>query len=179
MNPRILVVDDQAGNLKLFVPMLGDDFEVSIATSGEQALRRISAGPLPDLILLDTLMPGIDGYEVCSRLKADARTSGIPVLFLSEQDGGEDESRGLGLGAVDFIQKPVRAAIMKARIRTHLEFRRCRDRLGEMAGERMREIEARPAPISEESGDSDASPGAPGGFDAVQGAPGHVKGCSG
>jgi CheY-like chemotaxis protein len=104
MNPRILVVDDQAGNLKLFVPMLGDDYEVSIATSGEQALRRISAGPLPDLILLDTLMPGIDGYEVCSRLKADARTSGIPVLFLSEQDSGEDESRGLGRGAVDFIQ---------------------------------------------------------------------------
>ncbi|MEI6385765.1 MAG: response regulator [Spirochaetota bacterium] len=140
MNPRILVVDDQAGNLKLFVPMLGDDFEVSIATSGEQALRRISAGPLPDLILLDTLMPGMDGYEVCSRIKADSRTRGIPVMFLSEHDSGEDESRGLGLGAVDFIHKPLRAAIVKARIRNHLELRRCRDRLEELVEEQTPEI---------------------------------------
>lgn len=125
----ILVVDDYAPNLMILGEGLMDDHDVVIATSGQQALDMAASIRRPDLILLDILMPEMDGYEVCRRLKAEAWTQNIPVIFISAKDGVEDETRGLGLGAVDYIAKPFSLPIVKARVRAHVELKRHRDLL--------------------------------------------------
>lgn len=137
---KLLIVDDSPDNIRLLIDILRDDYEIVIATSGEQAMRRVDAPPYPDLILLDIIMPGIDGYEVCRRLKTNAVTRSIPVLFLSALDSEMDESKGLELGAEDYIVKPFSPSIVKARIRNHLELKRHRDNLEELVLERTREI---------------------------------------
>src|SRR5574343_1099181 len=119
----ILVVDDTPFNLTLMSAVLKKHYNVREASSGPDALAKIRSGPLPDLILLDIMMPGMDGYEVCRQLKADPLTRDIPVLFLTAKSEDSDEESGMALGAVDYLTKPIKPAIVMARIRTHLQLR--------------------------------------------------------
>jgi putative two-component system response regulator len=118
--PSILVVDDTPGNLAVMTALLKDEYRVKVAHSGERALRLVSSGEPPALILLDVMMPGLDGYEVCRRLKADSATEPIPVIFLTARADAEDETLGFSLGAADYITKPINPMIVKARIRAQL-----------------------------------------------------------
>jgi putative two-component system response regulator len=119
--PRtILVVDDTPENLSIMSDMLRETYRVKVATNGERALRIASGAELPDLILLDVMMPEMDGYEVCRRLKSEERTRDIPVIFLTARTDPNDERHGLELGAVDFITKPVNPPLVKARVHNHL-----------------------------------------------------------
>lgn len=118
--PTILVVDDAPANLTLMTDLLKDDYQVKLATGGERALKLAALHPPPDLILLDVMMPGMDGYEVCQRLKTEPRTRDIPVIFLTSKRGMEDERKGLDMGAVDYITKPISPPIVLARVKNHL-----------------------------------------------------------
>jgi diguanylate cyclase (GGDEF)-like protein len=125
-NQTILIVDDTPENIEILLEALNGDYEVLFATCGQEALD-IALEQNPDLILLDVIMPEMDGYETCARLKQDRRTQGIPVIFVTSLDQEEDEARGLGVGAIDYLTKPIRPAIVKARVRNHLELKRYRD----------------------------------------------------
>ena len=125
--PSILVVDDAPDNLSLMFGLLKEHYTVKGANSGEKALKIAASDSPPDLILLDIMMPGLSGYEVCRRLKSDAKTREIPVIFLTAMSEMEDEKTGLELGAVDYITKPVSPPIVLARIKTHLENKTARD----------------------------------------------------
>lgn len=116
----ILIVDDSPANLSLLSDVLKPEYRTQAAVSGEKALKLAGSGAPPDLILLDIMMPGMDGYEVCRRLKAHPATRNIPVIFVTAMTEVEDETRGLELGGVDYITKPISAPIVKARVRTHL-----------------------------------------------------------
>jgi CheY-like chemotaxis protein len=123
---RLLVVDDQPINIQVMYQAFGSDYQVFMATSGEQALTICNNNP-PDLILLDIVMPGMDGFEVCKRLKSDEATSHIPIIFVTAHTDAAQETRGLSLGAVDFIAKPVSPPIVLARVRTHLALKATAD----------------------------------------------------
>jgi putative two-component system response regulator len=123
----VLIVDDTPDNIALISSALKDRYRVKAATEGEKALGIASLDPPPDLILLDVMMPGMDGYEVCRRLKEDPRTGDIPVIFLTARSHEEDEQRGLELGAVDYISKPISPAILLTRVATHLQLKGVRD----------------------------------------------------
>ena len=138
--PRLLIVDDSAGNIRVLMAYLGEMCEVQAATSGAQALQRLQQGPMPDLILLDVNMPDISGYEVCRQLKASPRTLNIPVIFVTGMTAVEDEKRGLDLGAVDYISKPFHEDLVQARISNHLELKRHRDNLEEQVRLRSRQL---------------------------------------
>jgi phosphoserine phosphatase RsbU/P len=125
----ILVVDDTPLNISVISGALKDTYKTKVATNGEKALALASAEEKPDLILLDIMMPGMDGYEVCSRLKADPATSEIPVIFLTGQTSAEDETRGFEVGAVDYVHKPFSPAVVKARVRSHILLREARAQL--------------------------------------------------
>jgi phosphoserine phosphatase RsbU/P len=125
----ILIVDDTPLNLGVITGALKDSYKTKVATSGEKALALASADEKPDLILLDVMMPGMDGYEVCSRLKADPATCEIPVIFLTGQTEVEDETRGFEVGAVDYVHKPFSPAVVKARVRSHILLREARAQL--------------------------------------------------
>lgn len=116
----VLVVDDTPDNIDVLSGVLKDEFRVKAAVNGERALKIAQTSPQPDMILLDVMMPGMDGYEVCQALKANPVTSHIPVIFVTAKNQQEDETRGLGLGAVDYITKPISPAIVLARVHTHL-----------------------------------------------------------
>lgn len=115
----ILIVDDTETNIDILVDALEDDYEISVAMDGESALEVVESEP-PDIILLDIMMPGVDGYEVCRRLKANIATRKIPVIFLTAKTEVKDEKKGLELGAVDYITKPISLPIVQARVKTHL-----------------------------------------------------------
>lgn len=117
---KLLLVDDVPANIKVLIEALQDEYEIIIATGGERALRWACSDDPPDLILLDIMMPGMDGYEVCERLKSDPKTAYIPVIFVTAMHEEEDETKGLSLGAVDYVHKPYSLAIIKARIKTQL-----------------------------------------------------------
>jgi putative two-component system response regulator len=143
----VLVVDDAETNVAYLVDVLSDDYDVSVAMDGPTALEEADLRP-PDLILLDIIMPGMDGYEVCRRLKAHPVTCEIPVIFLSAVDQATAKSRGFEAGAVDYVTKPFNVAELQARVRTHLALRRAtralqrqNDILEEMVIARTREIE--------------------------------------
>ncbi|MDD0840796.1 two-component system response regulator [Curvibacter sp. HBC61] len=123
----VLVVDDTADNLSLMSSLLKDHYRVKVANNGEKALKIAAQDPAPDLILLDIMMPGLDGYEVCRRLKADPRTQHIPVMFLTARAEVADEEQGLALGAVDYITKPISPPILLARVQTHLTLKASSD----------------------------------------------------
>ena len=125
----ILIVDDTPLNIGVISGALKDSYKTKVATNGEKALALASAEEKPDLILLDIMMPGMDGYEVCSRLKADPTTSEIPVIFLTGQTSAEDETRGFEVGAVDYVHKPFSPAVVKARVRSHILLREARAQL--------------------------------------------------
>jgi diguanylate cyclase (GGDEF)-like protein len=124
----VLIVDDMSANIEILDGILNQEYEILFATSGRDALE-ISREQIPDLILLDVVMPGMDGYEVCKQLKSDSKTQDIPVIFITSMGHEEDESRGLDAGAIDYLTKPVRPSIVKARVRNHLELKRYRDSL--------------------------------------------------
>ncbi len=123
---KILIVDDTPANITTIGQELKADYKVFIATSGEAALEKAIADP-PDLILLDIMMPGMDGYEVCRQLKARQETRSIPVIFITAKNTEKEETRGLEIGAVDYITKPFRLSIVRARVKTHLELKRKSD----------------------------------------------------
>jgi putative two-component system response regulator len=125
----ILIVDDNPENLTVLGELLLEKYKVRAANSGPRALQLAAQAPPPDLILLDVMMPGMSGYEVLERLRAEPATRDIPVIFTTAMNAAEDEQHGLGLGAVDYITKPLRPAIVLARVHTHLELKQARDRL--------------------------------------------------
>ena len=125
---RVLIVDDVPANIKVLLPTLQPYYEITVATNGKQALQ-LANTQKPDLILLDIVMPEMDGYEVCKRLKSDDKTSHIPVIFITAKDDEADEMTGLALGAVDYITKPFSAAIVHARTKTHLGLKRAREEI--------------------------------------------------
>jgi len=118
--PRLLIVDDQPINIQTLYRIFQSDHEVFMATDGQQALSLCWNGVPPDLILLDIVMPGLDGLTVCRQLKANPLTSDIPVIFVTAQTDPNDETRALEAGGVDFITKPVNPAVVRARVKTHL-----------------------------------------------------------
>lgn len=125
----VLVVDDTPENLTLITELLKDLYRVKIATNGSKALQIAFSSEPPDLILLDIMMPEMDGYEVCRQLKKDSQTADIPVIFLTAKSEIEDELKGFELGAVDYITKPISPPIVLARVRTHLRLKRVIDYL--------------------------------------------------
>jgi len=131
--PTILVVDDTPDNLKLMSGLLKDRYRVKIANNGEKALSITGSEAPPDLILLDIMMPGMDGHEVCRRLKAERTTRDIPVIFLTAMSGSEDEEAGLKMGAVDYVTKPITPAVILARVETHLKLKASSDFLRDKA----------------------------------------------
>jgi putative two-component system response regulator len=125
----VLIVDDTPENLALISSLLGDLYKIKIATSGKKALQIAYSQDPPDLILLDIMMPEMDGYEVCRQLKIDSQTAEIPVIFLTAKSDVDDEMKGFELGAVDYITKPVSPPIVLTRVRTHLRLKRVNDYL--------------------------------------------------
>ena len=137
---QILIVDDLLSNVETLVAVLGDDYELSIATSGAQALDLLATGLRPQLILLDTMMPGMDGYEVCAVLKLQLATRDIPVIFVTAKTDAASESRALAAGAVDFVQKPINKDVVRARVALHLEMKRHREQLEDLVHARTLEL---------------------------------------
>jgi putative two-component system response regulator len=125
----ILIVDDEPTNLAVLTQILQADYRVRAARSGELALRAVASEPRPDLVLLDIMMPEMDGYEVLTKIRAEPATRDIPVIFVTALNADEDEKRGFDLGAVDYLTKPIRPAIVLARIQSHLELKAARDHL--------------------------------------------------
>lgn len=140
--PTVLVVDDAPANLSLLAGLLNKAHRVKLAPTGAKALD-LARRSLPDLILLDVMMPEMDGYEVCRQLKQDPLTRHIPVLFLTAMSQPEDEARGFEVGAADFIQKPISPAIVQARVRTHLQIKAYQDQLNEHNQQLRAELEQR------------------------------------
>jgi putative two-component system response regulator len=138
--PRLLIVDDTPTNIKILNDLLRGDYLIAVATDGPHALELAWGEETPDLVLLDIMMPDMDGYEVISRLKAHPRTKDVPVIFVTAMSEEEDEAKGLALGAVDYITKPFRAGLVKARVRTHLELKQHRDDLAALVRERTAEL---------------------------------------
>jgi diguanylate cyclase (GGDEF)-like protein len=122
----VLIVDDTPANIEILSEALSNEYEVLFATSGQDALN-IAFDQEPDLILLDVVMPDMDGYEVCARLKRDIRTRTVPIIFVTAMDQLEDEAKGLNVGEIDYLAKPIRPPIVRARVRNQLELKRYRD----------------------------------------------------
>ncbi|WP_161598703.1 MULTISPECIES: SpoIIE family protein phosphatase [Desulfonatronospira] len=139
---KILVVDDSPLNIRILSSILKDDYRVQTALHGDKALQIIFGDDPPDLILLDIMMPGIDGYEVCRRIKADPGTAGIPVIFVTGRSDVEDEAYGLSLGAVDYITKPFHFPIIKARVKNHLELLQAKRSAQEAHSRLSKELQA-------------------------------------
>ncbi|OOV87804.1 hypothetical protein BTA35_0207325 [Oceanospirillum linum] len=129
----VLIVDDVPANVKVLASLLKDEYVVQVANSGQKALSITQGDHPPDLVLLDIMMPDIDGYDVCRQLKANPRTSRIPIIFISALDEVSDEAKGLQLGAVDYIAKPYHPDIVKARVRSHMILKQKSDMLEEMS----------------------------------------------
>ena len=141
--PTVLVVDDTPDNLAFMSELLGTQYRIKVASSGARALKAALAEPVPDLVLLDIMMPDMDGYEVCRLLKAGAATRDIPVIFLTARADTEDERRGFALGAVDYVTKPVSPPILLARVQTHLALKATADFLRDKSAYLEREVALR------------------------------------
>jgi len=140
---KVLIVDDTLANIEILHRILQSDYEIFFAKSGLAGVRIVQK-EMPDLILLDIMMPDMDGYQVCALLKGDPQTAHIPVIFITAMGSDEDEAKGLECGAIDYITKPISPPIVKARVRNHLELKRSRDLLAELGvelGEKNRELQ--------------------------------------
>jgi len=126
---NILIVEDSPQNIDLLVDILKPDYKLSIVRNGEKALEHIFGGSIPDLILLDIVMPVMDGYEVCQKLKEEEKTKDIPVIFLSAKTKDDDIVKGFELGAEDYVTKPFNRTELLARVRTHLELKLVKDKI--------------------------------------------------
>ncbi|MBT4289188.1 MAG: diguanylate cyclase [Deltaproteobacteria bacterium] len=127
LKPSLLIVDDIPTNIKVLGETLKTNYQIRLATNGFKALEIASSENPPDLILLDIMMPDMNGFEVCTKLKESKKTRNIPVIFITAMDDERDETKGLELGAVDYIKKPFSLPIVKARVKTHIELKRHRD----------------------------------------------------
>jgi class 3 adenylate cyclase len=132
--PVLLVVDDVPDNIAVLANTLGSEYQVRIANSGARALRLCAEDPLPQLVLLDVMMPDLDGLEVCRRLKADPRTKDVPVILVTALADSADETRGFEAGAVDYVTKPISPSVVLQRVRLHLELQEARRRLEYLSG---------------------------------------------
>jgi putative two-component system response regulator len=139
--PTILIVDDTPDNIMLLSRLLKEKYSTKVATNGATALQIALATPDLALILLDVMMPGMDGYETCRQLKADPRTADVPVIFLTARTQIEDEAAGLAMGAVDYLAKPINPPILFARVATHLNLRLANQQLREENTALRKEIE--------------------------------------
>ena len=146
--PTILVVDDTPENLTMMSFLLKDRYKVKVANHGQKALRIAASEPQPDLILLDIMMPEMDGYEVCRQLQQDLQTRNIPIIFLTAKSSVEDEEFGLGLGAVDYITKPISPPVVLARVKTHLSLKASADFLRSKSDYLEQEVAKRTREIS-------------------------------
>lgn len=146
--PTILVVDDTPENLTMMSFLLKDRYKVKVANHGQKALRIAASEPQPDLILLDIMMPEMDGYEVCRQLQQDPQTRNIPIIFLTARASVEDEEFGLGLGAVDYITKPISPPVVLARVKTHLSLKASADFLRSKSDYLEQEVAKRTREIS-------------------------------
>lgn len=138
---RVLIVDDSTDNIQVLMELLKDEYKIIAATNGEKALVLAEQQPRPDIILLDIMMPGIDGYEVCRRLKAQEETRSIPVIFITAMTSNEDEYKGLELGAADYMTKPIIPNLTKVRIRNHLKLKQYQDNLEELVRQRTKRLQ--------------------------------------
>ena len=138
--PTVLVVDDTPENIDVLAGILKDDYRVKIATDGHRALKIALGDAPPDLVLLDVMMPGLSGFEVCTELKRDYRTARIPVIFVTALGEVADEARGFAAGGVDYITKPVSAPIVKARVATHLALYDQQQHLAQLVHERTAQL---------------------------------------
>lgn len=129
---KILIVDDEMTNIELLAEIFDEHYEVLFANNGNKALE-IARNARPDIILLDVMMPGIDGFETCAQLKAQRSLKDIPVIFITGMGDGEAEVRGLELGAADYVTKPINPPVVSARVRNLLELKRARDQLKRLA----------------------------------------------
>jgi putative two-component system response regulator len=141
--PSILIVDDNVENLTVLGELLREHYQVRAANSGARALQLLARPPLPDLVLLDVMMPGISGHDVLATLRADPATRELPVVFITALDALEDEERGLAMGAVDYITKPLKPSIVLARVGTQLALKQARDNLQRINHSLEAEIERR------------------------------------
>ena len=132
LRAKILIVDDVPSNVHVLSRILRDDYDIYFATGGEKALELVQARR-PDLVLLDIMMPGMDGFEVCTRIKENPASADIPVIFISARGEVEDETRGLQVGAIDFITKPISPPIVQARVRNHILLKRQADLLRQLS----------------------------------------------
>jgi len=139
---KLLVVDDSSQNIRILSMLLKDVYRVQKALHGDNALQIVFGDDPPDLILLDVMMPGIDAYEVCRRIKSDPGTVDIPGMFVSSRSEVEDEAYGLSLGAVDYITKPFHFPIIKARIKNHLELMQAKRSAQEAHSRLAKELQA-------------------------------------
>lgn len=126
--PMVMIIDDAPANIRLLNACLAEEYSVRFATSGAAGIG-IVRSQTPDIVLLDVMMPNMDGYEVCATLKADPDTHDIPIIFVTAQGDDDDEEKGLSIGAVDYVTKPFIPAVVKARVRIHIELKRLRDLL--------------------------------------------------
>jgi diguanylate cyclase (GGDEF)-like protein len=129
----ILIVDDERFNITVLKDLLDPDYDTMVAKNGKQALSRISSAELPDLVLLDIMMPELNGYEVCEKMKNDPRTADIPIIFISAMNQVGDEAKGLALGAIDYITKPFSPELVLLRVKNHMNFKKMSDRFRDMA----------------------------------------------
>nr|WP_321500947.1 HD domain-containing phosphohydrolase [uncultured Dethiosulfovibrio sp.] len=141
LRETILVVDDTETNIDLLLSFLSEEYDVSVATNGWDGID-LAFSITPDMILLDIVLPDIDGFQVCGCLKEDRRTSNIPIIFVTSLEKEMDEARGLDLGAVDYIVRPFSPELVKARIKNHLELERHRHKLEELVAEKTRNLKA-------------------------------------
>ena len=130
--PTVLIVDDEPHIIDIASGVLSADYDLLFALNGDRAIE-LATGQNPDLILLDVTMPGRDGFDVCRALKQHPDTASIPVIFVTGRIDPEDETRGLEIGAVDYVSKPITPAILRARVRNHLELKQIRDHLARLA----------------------------------------------
>jgi len=140
--PTILVADDSPQNIELLSRVLGQDYRIKVATSGEKALKIVYSDEPPELILLDIMMPDVSGHEVCRRIKANPDRRRIPIIFVTAMSSIEDESLGLAIGAVDYITKPISPPLVQARVRTHLALYDQARELERMVAQRTAELVA-------------------------------------
>ena len=136
----ILIVDDIPANIDLIQELLQDQYRILATTQGQKALEIAQTEPVPDLILLDVMMPGMDGYTVCKKLKESDVTSSIPIIFITAMTEIEDEAKGFEVGAVDYITKPIRPVILKSRVKTHLSLHNQQLHLEQLVEQRTSEL---------------------------------------